>query len=428
MHEQEFFKRVRHAGGKAYIVGGAVRDKILGRAIHDKDYVVCGLSEDVFARTFNFPQKVGRSFPVYLLDIEDRQCEVAFARREIKSGIGYKGFIVDFAPSTSIEEDLYRRDLTVNAIASDENGNIVDPFGGVEDIQEQTLKAVSDHFSEDPVRALRAARFSAQLGFRIDKDTLTRMRLCAPELKLEPAERKFGELQKALGADKPSIYFRALHNAGLLKQEFPWIYNLIGQTQLPNHHPEGDAFEHTMISVDTTAIYTECLEARFASLVHDIGKGVTQKEILPHHYGHDKAGLALLPEMTQALRLPVSWAKSAELIIREHMRVKLMSNYGKMRDILYEMYKGPLSPEDFVIIIRTDAHGIAPTYIEEHERCFSAMRDAAKETVAHSILKGKELGMQIRSREAEALKSELKKIRNEQALKKQKYFQVDNNI
>ena len=415
MTEREFFETVRNYGGRAYLVGGAVRDMLLGKEPHDKDYVVCGLTEEQFTQAF-FSLRVGKSFPVFILDIDGKRCEVAFARREIKAGRGYKGFAVDFAPTTSITDDLYRRDLTINAIAVDDEGNIVDPYNGISDLQAGRLRAVSYHFSEDPVRALRAARLSAQLGFEIDENTIEEMRLCAEELREEPGERKFSELQKALESGKPSLYFRNLLKAGLLEQEFPWLYNLIGVTQPVEHHPEGDPFEHTMVSVDAVAEKTKSVEARFASLVHDIGKALTPPEMLPHHYGHDKEGLKLLPEIVNNLRLPVKWAKSAELVIREHMRVKKLTSYGKIRDILYMMYKGPFLPEDFKIIIEVDARGETPLFIQEHKRCFEAMRKIAKEVAANSKLSGEQLGAQIRSRESEALKKELKNIEAESHL------------
>ena len=408
--EEEFFRRVASAGGRAYIVGGAVRDMLLRRPLHDRDYVVCGLTEQSFSKLFNKPPKVGRSFPVFLLDIDGNRCEVAFARREVKHGTGYKGFTVDFTPSISIEDDLYRRDLTINAMARDAEGRLIDPYGGAKDIEERRIRAVSEHFSEDPLRALRAARFAAQFEFTIDEETKKLARACGPELIQEPAERKLVELRKALSLDRPSLYFRNLLDIGLLEQEFPWIYRLIGQTQPEHYHPEGDAFEHSMQILDKVSENTDTIEARFAALMHDIGKGVTPKELLPRHHGHDKAGLEILPEITKSLKLPVRWTKSAEFVIREHMRIKRLSGYGKMRDVLYEMYKGPLSPEDFAVIVRADSKGHYNPFVEEHEMCWAAIREAGKRTAAESRLTGPELGKCIRSREAEALKRELLRI------------------
>lgn len=412
MTQYEFFEKVRKTGGRAYLVGGAVRDMLLGKEPHDKDYVVCGVTEQQFASAFS-PIRVGKSFPVFLIEIDNTMCEVAFARREIKFGHGYKGFKVDFAPTTTIEDDLYRRDLTINAIAQDEDGNLIDPYNGAEDIRNRIIRAVSYHFSEDPVRALRAARLAAQLGFKIEENTLAAMRYCAEELRQEPSERKLLELKKALESNQPSLYFRSLLEADLLKQEYPWIYNLIGQTQPAEHHPEGDAFEHTMQIVDRVSEETSSVEARFAALMHDIGKGLTPKDLLPKHHGHDKAGLDLLPEIVEKLKIPNKWAKSAALVIKEHMRVKKLTGYGKMRDILYEMYRGPLSPDDFAAIIIADSKSLRIPFIEEHKRCWEAIREAGKRTASESHLCRQDLGKCIRSREAEALKAELRQIERE---------------
>lgn len=422
MREQEFFSRVRRAGGRAWLVGGAVRDLLIGRAPHDRDYVVCRLTEKKFCSALaesdwkKNPFKVGRSFPVYLVEIDGERRQAAFARKEVKKGAGHRGFKVDSDPFVSIEEDLYRRDLTINAMAMDETGMLFDPYGGRKDLEEKVIRAVSPHFSEDPMRALRAARFAAQLGFTIEPETIEMMHACEKELKTEPAERKFIELAAALSSPKPSLYFRNLRAAGLLGQEFPWIHALIDKTQPAEFHPEGDAYEHTMLVLDAAAAQTARPEARFAALMHDVGKGLTPPEMLPKHHGHDKAGAAMLPEIAEALRIPKKWLKAAQLVAEEHMRVKRIKEYKKMRDVLAKIYGGPLPPEDFAAIIRADGAGrpqwFPPVrFIEEHERCFAAMkeagREAAEELKKHHSGTVKDLAERVREAEIEGLRKAL---------------------
>ena len=257
MTEREFSTRIAAAGGTAYIVGGWVRDWLRGKAPHDKDYVVVGISKDKFINIFQDAKLIGNSFPVFLLEIHGVKCEVAFARREIKSGTGYRGFDISSAGVT-IEEDLYRRDTTVNSMAVNLfTGELVDPYGGKKDIEKHLLRPVSEHFSEDPVRALRAARQGAQLDYLVSDELIAAMQQCKEELKLEPPERIFGELKKALTAPKPSNFFRILQRAGLLNDLFPEIYALIGKSQPLEFHPEGDAFEHTMNLTDKVATMTD---------------------------------------------------------------------------------------------------------------------------------------------------------------------------
>ncbi|MDR1134324.1 MAG: hypothetical protein LBL05_09165, partial [Synergistaceae bacterium] len=199
MTEREFARAVREAGGRAFIAGGWVRDRLRGVKPRDRDYVVTGLGEDVFAAVFAGAKRVGRGFPVYLLEVDGAPCEIAFARRERKTGPGYRGFEISARPDITIEEDLYRRDTTINSMAESlETGELIDPWGGARDIGRRVVRATSDHFADDPVRALRAARHSAQFGYAIEPGTVRVMEKCREELALEPGERLTNELRMAL--------------------------------------------------------------------------------------------------------------------------------------------------------------------------------------------------------------------------------------
>ena len=224
MTEQTFAEKVMSSGGKSFIVGGAVRDLIMGKTPHDKDYVITGVSEECFIKVFPEAKKVGNTFPVYLLYIDDISCEVAFARTERKSGHGYHGFVVSFDPSVTIEEDLYRRDSTMNAMAINIiTGELVDPYDGKSAIISKTIKAVSRHFLDDPVRSLRAARQAAEHNFTISDDTLKMMAESKEELKTVTPERCFKELEKALKSKHPDVFFKYLKETDLIGVCFPFI-------------------------------------------------------------------------------------------------------------------------------------------------------------------------------------------------------------
>lgn len=365
MTDLEFAEKIRESGGKAYLVGGAVRDKFRGVPAHDRDYCVTGLDEKIFTEAFPDAPKFGKSFPVYSVEIDDAHCEVAFARTEIKIGTGYHGFEILFSPDVTIEQDLYRRDTTINAMAIEViSGELVDPFGGYEDVVNKKIRPVSEHFTDDPVRALRAARQAAQFGFEICAETIEAMRTCGEELAKEPSERIFGELKTALKTDKPSIFFRSLERADLLEITFPEIAQLRGKTQPAEFHPEGDAYEHTMQILDDVAKINPKPIVRFAALVHDLGKGTTPPEMLPHHYLHEKRGLEVLRQMNRRMTLPTHWKKAAAFVIREHMRAPRLEKSGKIVQTLLSLNALKfLDVKDFCDIIRLDNHGLPP-YLE----------------------------------------------------------------
>lgn len=363
MQEADFVEKIRSSGGRVFVVGGYVRDKLMGRPPKDKDYVISGIQEQEFCVLFPDAKRVGKSFPVYLEEINGKFSEIAFARKEQKAGKGYRGFTTEYDAAITIEEDLYRRDSTMNSIAWELPGEILlDPYHGVDAIRAKEIRAVSAHFLEDPVRALRAARQSAELGFTITDQTFSYMKACKEELRAEPQERLFAELTKALASEQPSLFFRNLQAADLLQLCFPEIHALIGKTQPKDFHPEGDAFEHSMQVVDFVAKRNPKTETRFAALCHDLGKGRTPADMLPHHYGHEICGGDVLREWNARMTLPKIWMETAEFAISMHMRAPRIGHPGKKVDLLMALYKSKLSTKDFNDIILAD-HGSLPDYL-----------------------------------------------------------------
>ena len=394
-------------GGTAYVAGGWVRDMIMGRVPYDKDYVVCGVDEADFMEIFPEAKRVGSSFPVFLLQIEGEKCEVAFARTERKAGAGYRGFAISFSPDVTIYDDLYRRDTTMNSMAwSPQMLGVIDPYGGREDIRNKIIRATSEHFMEDPVRALRAARQAAQFEFVIEPRTMDMMKHCGPELSCEPKERLLAETDMALAASEPSIFFRVLRDAELLEIVFPWIFRLIGKVQSVEYHPEGDAFEHAMIVLDEVAALTPRVEVRFAALMHDIGKGETPEEILPHHYGHEQRGLDVLRDMNRVMTLPRRWYLCAEFGIREHMRSGKMTQPRKVVDLLVRLEKHPIGVDGFAAIIYVDNGGEQADCLLNYEKYMNAIRSAHKLKIPDSLV-GPQIGEWLRQKEIEAYKRSL---------------------
>ena len=315
--------KIKEAGGNLYLVGGAVRDELLGKEIHDKDYCVTGITAEMFQNIFPEAYIQGKSFPVFEIDGQ----EFAIARTESKRGIGHKQFEIRTNPQITIEQDLVRRDITINSMAKDVlTQEIIDPFNGQKDLKNRIIKATTNHFKEDPLRVYRVARFAAQLGFNVESETIKQMNELKGELNSLSSERVFTELSKALSTKKPSVFFEVLRNAEVLDIHFKEIKDLIGAEQPPKYHPEGDAYNHTMLVLDMAAELTEHLEERrkleirFSALVHDLGKGVTPKEEYPHHYGHENSGAELVVEFGNKIKAPNSWIKCGKTACKEHMR------------------------------------------------------------------------------------------------------------
>lgn len=404
MREEDFVAALRKCGARVFIVGGWVRDQIRGVKAHDKDYMVAGIEEKTFANLFPEAEKVGKSFPVYLVAIDGKKSEVAFARKERKTGSGYCGFAVEYDPSVTLEEDLYRRDTTINSLAMElPSRQIHDLYGGIADTRRGIIRAISEHFCEDPVRALRAARQAAEFGFAIEDNTYRLMAACRDELAGEPAERLLGELRRALRAPKPSVFFRCLNRTGILAITFPELAALIGKTQPAAFHPEGDAFEHTMLVVDKVAAQTSSVLARFAGLVHDLGKGTTPKEMEPHHYGHEERGLEVLTAWNQRMTLPRDWLQAGGFVIAEHMRAPLLGKEAKIVDLLLRIDRSNLSWEEFLAVIMAD-HQSLPDYLQNGEGYVRKMKQVSGRDCPEGLT-GKKIGEWIRSEQLKIYRS-----------------------
>ena len=313
----EIAKKIENIGGKLYLVGGAIRDKYLKRKVTDEDYCVTGINQADFEKLFPKAIIRGKDFPVY--DIQGK--EIALAREERKLDKGHKSFIINTNKNITIEQDLARRDITINSIAQEVlTEKIIDPFNGIEDIKNKTIRKTTEAFREDPLRAYRVARFAATLEFKVEKNTIESMYELKEELNTLSGERVFDEFRKALLSNKPSIFFEVLKEANILDVHFREIYNLIGKTQPEKFHPEGDSFNHTMIVLDNSSKLTNNLEVKFSCLVHDLGKGTTPKEILPHHYGHEERGIELVQSLGKRIKIPNNWIKCGKAACKFHMK------------------------------------------------------------------------------------------------------------
>ncbi|MDX8378951.1 MAG: multifunctional CCA addition/repair protein [Gallionella sp.] len=301
---------------KTFRVGGAVRDSLLGLPVKDIDWLVVGSTPEAMAAQGFLP--VGRDFPVFLHPVTHE--EYALARTERKTARGYKGFDVYAAPDVSLEQDLLRRDFTINAIAQDADGNLIDLHNGMADLKAGILRHVSVAFNEDPVRILRAARFAARFGFSIAPETLDLMgdMVRNGEVDALVPERVWQELARALMEKKPSRFFMTLKRCGALAKVMPEVDALFGVPQVAKYHPEIDCGIHTMMVVDDAALHNYDLEVRFAALSHDLGKATTAKEVLPRHIGHELRGVERVKTLTQRLRATGESRDLALLTTRFH--------------------------------------------------------------------------------------------------------------
>ncbi|GAB2503439.1 multifunctional CCA addition/repair protein [Lysobacter humi (ex Lee et al. 2017)] len=313
---------------RVYLVGGAVRDPLLGLPPGDRDFVVVGATPQQMLEAGYKP--VGRDFPVFLHPLSGE--EYALARTERKSGRGYRGFVVDADPSVTLEEDLGRRDFTINAIAREVRGDggfgdIVDPLGGVRDLEARVLRHVGPAFVEDPLRVLRAARFMARLapmGFTVAPGTMDLMRQMAAsgELADLTAERVWQELRRAIASARPSAFLRTLHDCGALAVVLPEVDALYGVPQRAEYHPEVDTGVHVEMVCDMAAALAPGDDViGFAALTHDLGKAHTPAHVLPKHLGHEQTGLAPLRELCERLKVPTAHRQLAQAVCREHLNV-----------------------------------------------------------------------------------------------------------
>ena len=304
---------------EVYQVGGAVRDRLLGVEIKDRDWVVVGASPDELLDQGY--KKVGADFPVFLHP--DTAEEYALARTERKAGAGYKGFETKASREVTLEEDLARRDLTVNAMAMAPDGSIIDPFGGRQDLETGILRHVTGAFVEDPLRVLRTARFAARFNFTVAPETLDLMRQVARsgELSTLTPERVWSELRRALSEKSPARFIEVLRECEASRVIFPEIDRLFGIPQPEKYHPEIDTGEHILLALKQAARRNASEIVRFAVLVHDLGKGTTPNKILPSHHGHEERGVALIKEFSERLRVPREYRELAVIVSRFHTKV-----------------------------------------------------------------------------------------------------------
>ena len=399
-----------------YLVGGAVRDKLLGLPVQDRDYVVVGSTpEEMVARGF---KPVGSDFPVFLHP--QTKEEYALARTERKSGHGYKGFKVYAAPDVTLEDDLRRRDLTINAMAEDESGQLFDPFNGAEDLRNGVLRHVSPAFAEDPVRILRVARFAARFakwGFHVAHATnqLMREMVESGEADHLVAERVWTELERALKEDRPSRFFETLRGCAALARLFPEIDALFGVPQPEKHHPEVDTGVHVMLVLDAAAKLSPDTRVRFAALMHDLGKGNTPREEWPQHIGHEERGVELVKSFCQRLRVPNEHRDLAVLTARYHAHCHRIAELrpATVVDTL-EALDGFRRPErigQFVLACEADFRGRTGSedqpypQAEQFRRAFEAARAVDAAALAAQGGNGPDIGARVREARIAAVKA-----------------------
>ena len=344
---------------KIYTVGGAVRDKLLNYAVRDRDFVVVGATPEELESQGYKP--VGRDFPVFLHPQTHE--EYALARTERKTGPGYKGFSFHAAADVTLEQDLARRDVTINAMAEDENGHLIDPFDGRGDLERRLLRHVSPAFVEDPLRVLRVARFAARLNFDVADETLGLMRELSSgdELTTLTAERVWQELEQALSEPWPRRFFEILRECGALRVLLPEIDRLFGVPQPEKHHPEIDTGVHTLMVLDQAARLSNEAVVRFAALTHDLGKGTTPKKDWPQHIDHEKRGVKLIEQLCKRLKAPNHFRELAIITAREHGRAHraLELRADTLLRLLeaVDAFRRPERFQQFLLTCEADARG-----------------------------------------------------------------------
>ena len=401
---------------QVYLVGGAVRDRLLGRAVSERDWVVVGATPAELERAGFIP--VGRDFPVFLHPKTKE--EHALARQERKVAPGYRGFTTEFSPEVTLEDDLRRRDLTINAMAEDAAGNIIDPYGGQRHLEARLLQHVSDAFAEDPVRILRVARFAARyapLGFRVADKTMGLMRQMVSdgEANALVAERVWTETEKALGEPCPDVFISVLRDCGALKVVYPEIDALFGVPQPEKWHPEIDTGVHQLMALREAVKLGGSVAVRFAVLMHDLGKGATPADKLPSHHGHEDAGVALVEQLAARLRVPNHLRELAVMTARYHTHVHRA--FELRADTVLKMLEGcdalrrPERFEDFLKACEADARGRKGLETRDYpQREFFAAARAATAAVIlapeeRTGLSGEQIGQELRRRRLAAIES-----------------------
>ncbi|TEU24874.1 multifunctional CCA addition/repair protein [Alkanindiges illinoisensis] len=347
---------------QVYLVGGAVRDQLLGRTVVERDYVVVGATPEQMLTAGYKP--VGSDFPVFLHPQSKE--EYALARTERKSGVGYGGFTFYTSPDLPLEEDLIRRDLTINAMALAEDGSIIDPYGGQQDLHNRLLRHVSPAFIEDPLRVLRVARFAARyapLGFSVAPETLALMQelVNQGEINHLTPERIWKETQRALLEDRADVYFEVLRQCGALKVIMPEVDALFGVPQRPEYHPEVDTGIHTLMTLQRACEAQYSDRVRFATVLHDLGKALTPTDLLPRHAEHETRGVEPIRALCQRLKVPSQYQQLAELVCREHLLCHRVMELrpGTIWRLLQrlDVLRRPERVEEFIQACECDARG-----------------------------------------------------------------------
>lgn len=399
---------------QVYLVGGAVRDELLNRKVGERDWVVVGATPEEMLRLGY--RQVGREFPVFLHPQSNE--EYALARLERKSGAGYRGFVTDPSPSVTLEQDLKRRDLTINAMARAADGTLIDPYGGRRDLERRVLRHVSEAFAEDPLRILRVARFAARfahLGFGVAEETLELMRsmVRAGEVRALVPERVWQETERALRETRPVVYFEVLRGCGALAEVFPEIEALFGVPQPEQWHPEVDTGVHTLMVLDMAARLSPLSSVRFAALTHDLGKACTPRAKWPRHAGHETASVRLVNELCARLRIPNDHRDLAVLVARHHGVVHraLELRPATILELLEhtDALRRPERFESFLLACEADARGRkglqdrAYAQAKYLRAALAAVRDLAPTPDEAATLEGAEIAARLRARRLEAL-------------------------
>lgn len=399
-----------------YKVGGAVRDRLLGRPVTDIDWVVVGATvEQMQAQGY---RPVGADFPVFLHPHSGE--EYALARTERKSGSGYGGFTFHASPEVTLEEDLVRRDLTINAMAEDEQGRITDPYKGQQDLQDRILRHVSPAFAEDPLRVLRVARFAARyagLGFQVAPETLALMRELSEsgELQALTAERSWKEIARALMEEQPQVFIQVLRDCGALKQLMPELDVLFGVPQPAAHHPEIDTGVHTLSVLEQAARHNQPLTVRWACLLHDLGKGLTPEEEWPRHIAHEHRGLKAIKAVNQRFKVPRDCQELALLVgeYHTHGHRALELKASTLLELLqrFDVYRRPQRFEEFIAACEMDARGRLGLEERDYPQAayLRGAADAARAVAVQPLVEkgftGQGLGEAIKRERLNALKA-----------------------
>ncbi|KIU46199.1 2', 3'-cyclic nucleotide 2'-phosphodiesterase [Pseudomonas putida] len=399
-----------------YKVGGAVRDRLLGRPVTDIDWVVVGATVEQMQALGYRP--VGADFPVFLHPHSGE--EYALARTERKSGRGYGGFTFHASPEVTLEEDLVRRDLTINAMAEDEQGRITDPYKGQQDLQDRILRHVSPAFAEDPLRVLRVARFAARyagLGFQVAPETLALMRELSEsgELQALTAERSWKEIARALMEEQPQVFIQVLRDCGALKQLMPELDVLFGVPQPAAHHPEIDTGVHTLSVLEQAARHNQPLTVRWACLLHDLGKGLTPEEEWPRHIAHEHRGLKAIKAVNQRFKVPRDCQELALLVgeYHTHGHRALELKASTLLELLqrFDVYRRPQRFEEFIAACEMDARGRLGLEERDYPQAayLRGAADAARAVAVQPLVEkgftGQGLGEAIKRERLNALKA-----------------------